>query len=172
MTIEIKIPRLGWSMDEGIFAGWLKHDGEPIRAGRPLVQPRGREGNPGRRSDRRRNAEYPPGALVAGEKVAVGTVVGYLLRAGNLSPARRARLRPSRSLARLGQAPRPPGIAKNHLAAKPASSPLARWVASRARHRLDPAPWQWHNGLDQESRRPRSRSSEAKSSAASLAALR
>ena len=27
MAIEIKIPRLGWSMDEGIFAGWLKHDG-------------------------------------------------------------------------------------------------------------------------------------------------
>ncbi len=36
MAIEIKIPRLGWSMDEGIFAGWLKHDGEPIRAGDPL----------------------------------------------------------------------------------------------------------------------------------------
>ncbi len=36
MAIEITIPRLGWSMEEGVFAGWLKHDGEPVRAGDPL----------------------------------------------------------------------------------------------------------------------------------------
>ena len=32
MAIPITIPRLGWNMDEGVFAGWLKQDGESIRA--------------------------------------------------------------------------------------------------------------------------------------------
>ena len=31
MAIEITIPRLGWSMDEGVFTGWLKADGDSIR---------------------------------------------------------------------------------------------------------------------------------------------
>ena len=36
MAIAITIPRLGWNMDEGVFVGWLKRDGEAIRAGDPL----------------------------------------------------------------------------------------------------------------------------------------
>ena len=36
MTVEITIPRLGWSMEEGNFIGWLKKDGEPIKIGEPL----------------------------------------------------------------------------------------------------------------------------------------
>jgi Biotin-requiring enzyme len=36
MASEVTIPRLGWNMDEGIFVGWLKADGEPIKAGEPL----------------------------------------------------------------------------------------------------------------------------------------
>ena len=36
MASEITIPRLGWNMDEGIFVGWLKADGQPVKAGEPL----------------------------------------------------------------------------------------------------------------------------------------
>src|SRR5258708_2886230 len=36
MPIEITVPRLGWTMEEGTFVGWLKKDGEPVRAGEPL----------------------------------------------------------------------------------------------------------------------------------------
>src|SRR5690349_17130594 len=36
MAIEIAIPRLGWNMDEGVFVGWLRRDGEAVRAGDPL----------------------------------------------------------------------------------------------------------------------------------------
>ena len=28
MAIEITVPRLGWSMDEGKFAGWSRKDGD------------------------------------------------------------------------------------------------------------------------------------------------
>ena len=36
MATEITIPRLGWNMDEGIFVGWLKNDGQHVSAGEPL----------------------------------------------------------------------------------------------------------------------------------------
>ena len=36
MPIEITIPRLGWNMDEGVFVGWLKNDGDAVKAGEPL----------------------------------------------------------------------------------------------------------------------------------------
>ncbi len=163
MAIEITIPRLGWSMDEGIFAGWLKHDGEPIRAGDPLFSLEGEKATQDVEAIDDGTLSIPSNAPVAGEKVAVGTVVGYLLRAGESDPptGRTSIVQPNAS--QLGRQPRPRGIAKNHLAAKPTSSPSGAAGGSRARHRLDPTPWQWHNGPDQESRRPRSRSSEAKS---------
>jgi pyruvate dehydrogenase E2 component (dihydrolipoamide acetyltransferase) len=38
MPIEIKIPRLGWSMEEGTFVRWLKKDGDAIRPGDILFE--------------------------------------------------------------------------------------------------------------------------------------
>ena len=36
MPIPITIPRLGWNMEEGVFVGWLKRDGDEIKAGDSL----------------------------------------------------------------------------------------------------------------------------------------
>ena len=36
MPIEVVIPRLGWSMDEGTFVEWLKQDGELVESGDAL----------------------------------------------------------------------------------------------------------------------------------------
>ena len=36
MPINITVPRLGWSSEESIFAGWLKQHGEKVLAGEPL----------------------------------------------------------------------------------------------------------------------------------------
>src|SRR5580698_5704785 len=36
MAIEIKVPRLGWSMEEGTFIEWLKREGQTVQAGEPL----------------------------------------------------------------------------------------------------------------------------------------
>jgi pyruvate dehydrogenase E2 component (dihydrolipoamide acetyltransferase) len=36
MPIEIVIPRLGWSMEEGNFVNWLKKDGEGVKSGELL----------------------------------------------------------------------------------------------------------------------------------------
>ena len=166
MAIEIKIPRLGWSMDEGIFAGWLKHDGEPVRAGDPLFSLEGEKATQDVEAIDDGTLSIPSNAPVAGEKVAVGTVVGYLLRAGESIPGRK-----DETSSQPNASPTGTDLALRNreepLGGQPISSPLAGG-GSRARHRLDPTSWQWHNGPDQESRRPRGRSNEAKSSAASL----
>ena len=36
MAHPIQIPRLGWSMEEGVFVEWLKADGESMEAGEIL----------------------------------------------------------------------------------------------------------------------------------------
>ena len=36
MTVSIRIPKLGLSMDEGFIVEWLVDDGEEIAAGAPL----------------------------------------------------------------------------------------------------------------------------------------
>ena len=33
MAIEVTVPRLGWSMDEGVFVEWLKADGDHVESG-------------------------------------------------------------------------------------------------------------------------------------------
>jgi len=36
MATEITVPRLGWTMEEGVFLGWLKQEGEPVLEGDAL----------------------------------------------------------------------------------------------------------------------------------------
>ena len=36
MPIEIQLPRLGWSMEEGKFLAWLKQPGERVNEGDPI----------------------------------------------------------------------------------------------------------------------------------------
>src|SRR5258706_2759019 len=36
MPIEITVPRLGWTMEEGTFVGWLKKEGDFVKGGEPL----------------------------------------------------------------------------------------------------------------------------------------
>ena len=87
MAIAITIPRLGWNMEEGVFVGWLKQRRRDRPRRRSAVHPRGREGDPGHRGDRRRDPPdrrrrpRPPATVVA-----VGTVIGYLLGPGESEP--------------------------------------------------------------------------------------
>ncbi|MBI2505611.1 MAG: biotin/lipoyl-binding protein, partial [Candidatus Latescibacteria bacterium] len=36
MAIEIVLPRLGWTMEEGTLVEWLKQDGDQVKAGEVL----------------------------------------------------------------------------------------------------------------------------------------
>jgi pyruvate dehydrogenase E2 component (dihydrolipoamide acetyltransferase) len=79
MPIEIKIPRLGWSMDEGVFSGWLKKDGDPVKSGQPLFTLEGEKASQDVESIDNGKLQIPKDSPKAGETVKVGQVIGYLL---------------------------------------------------------------------------------------------
>ena len=86
MAIAITVPRLGWSMEEGVFAGWLKQDGDAVRAGEPLFSLEGEKATQDVESIDSGCLMIPPTAPALGETVKVGAVIGYLVGAGGVAP--------------------------------------------------------------------------------------
>jgi len=90
MPNAITIPRLGWNMEEGVFAGWLKRDGEAVRAGEPLFSLEGDKATQDVESIDPGILKIPPTAPVVGDRLLVGAVIGYLLQPGEADPAEAA----------------------------------------------------------------------------------
>lgn len=82
MPIPVTVPRLGWSMDEGTFAGWLKADGETVRPGDMLFKLEGEKSVEEVESFDAGVLSIPADAPKEGDRVAVGAVLGWLLQAG------------------------------------------------------------------------------------------
>ncbi len=91
MGIDITIPRLGWNMDEGVFIAWLKNDGELVKAGEPIFSLETDKAVQEIESLDSGRLRIAPGGPSPGQTVAVGTVIGSLVPAGeaarNLAPA-------------------------------------------------------------------------------------
>ncbi len=87
MAIEITIPRLGWSMDEGIFVQWLKNDGDMITAGDMLFVIEGDKATQEIESFDSGVLCIPEGVAVEGDVVQVRQVIGFLLAEGETAPA-------------------------------------------------------------------------------------
>lgn len=79
MPIEIKVPRLGWTMEEGIFVGWLKQDGDAVRAGEPLFTLDGDKALQEIEATDSGTLRVPPDAPKPGSTVRVGDLLGYLV---------------------------------------------------------------------------------------------
>lgn len=78
MAIPITIPRLGWSMEEGTFAGWLKQDGDFIRPGDMLFELEGEKALQEIEAVDSGFLRIPPDGPSSGNVLQVGAVVGYL----------------------------------------------------------------------------------------------
>ena len=135
MANEVTIPRLGWNMDEGTFVGWLKSDGQRVAVGEPLFSLEGDKATQDIESLEAGILHIPPDGPKDGEKVTVGTVIGWLVAPGEPVPSagdssrspstpgrrgsRRAGARPGAAGAspRCDQAP--------HIAARPPRGPRA-----------------------------------------------
>ena len=87
MPSSITIPRLGWNMEEGTFAGWLKRDGELVRAGDALFALEGEKATQDVDAIDEGVLRIPLGGPEVGTKLAVGAVIGYLLAPGEPEPA-------------------------------------------------------------------------------------
>jgi pyruvate dehydrogenase E2 component (dihydrolipoamide acetyltransferase) len=79
MAIEIKIPRLGWSMEEGTFVGWLKKDGDLVKSGEPLFTLEGEKSAQDIESTDGGTLRMSEDSPQAGAIVKVGQVIGLLM---------------------------------------------------------------------------------------------
>jgi len=79
MAVTIVVPRLGWSMDQGVFQGWLKADGAAVKAGEPLFTIEGDKASQEIEATDDGILRIPPDAPKAGDAVSVGAVLGYLV---------------------------------------------------------------------------------------------
>lgn len=86
MPIEITVPRLGWSMEEGTFSGWLKQPGDRVAAGEPLFAVESDKVTMDVESLDSGILYLPHGAPDTGAAVRVGQLLGYLLADGEAAP--------------------------------------------------------------------------------------
>ncbi len=86
MAIEIVVPRLGWSMEEGLFTEWLKREGEVVNAGDMLFVIEGDKAAQEIESFDSGILRIAPNAPQPGEAVTVGRLLGYLVEEGESAP--------------------------------------------------------------------------------------
>lgn len=89
MPIEITIPRLGWSMEEGTFAEWLKSAGESVQSGDPLFSLESDKVTMEVEALDSGVLYLQPDAPLPGTLVKPGQLIGYLLLAGEAPPSDR-----------------------------------------------------------------------------------
>lgn len=86
MANDIVIPRLGWSMEEGTFGEWLKHDGQTVEIGEPLFVLEGEKSAQDIESVDRGVLRIPANGPRPGDLVKVGQVIGFLTAPGESVP--------------------------------------------------------------------------------------
>ena len=88
MPIEIIVPRLGWSMEEGAFVAWLKKDGEFVRAGETLFSIEGDKAVQEIESIDSGILRIAVDCPKPGDSIRVGDVLGHLLSESEASTPR------------------------------------------------------------------------------------
>jgi len=86
MATEIVVPRLGWSMEEGVFGQWLHEPGTLIQPGDLLYVLEGEKAAQDIESFDGGVLHVPDQAPAPGETVRVGQLLGYLLAEGEEPP--------------------------------------------------------------------------------------
>jgi pyruvate dehydrogenase E2 component (dihydrolipoamide acetyltransferase) len=86
MAFEILVPRLGWTMEEGVFRGWCVKDGETIRQGEPLFTLETDKALQEVEAVEEGILRIRPPAPADGATVKVGLVLGWLLAPGEEPP--------------------------------------------------------------------------------------
>lgn len=89
MPAEVAMPRLGWTMEEGLLVSWIKQDGDPVEAGEVLFTVEGDKALVEVEAFDAGVLYIPPDSPPVGSKVLVGTVLAYLLAPGEAKPALR-----------------------------------------------------------------------------------
>ena len=86
MASEVRLPRLGWSMEEGTFVSWLVADGTRIQASQPLFELEGEKALQEVESLDAGILRILPSGPKEGDVVAVGALLAYVLSDGEAPP--------------------------------------------------------------------------------------
>lgn len=81
MAVEIIVPRLGWSMEEGAFVAWLKKDGDYVREGEPIFSIEGDKAIQEIESIDSGRLRIAANGPKPGDSIRVGDVLGHLVSA-------------------------------------------------------------------------------------------
>src|SRR5712691_6171186 len=81
------MPRLGWNMEVGTVVEWLKHDGDPVKAGEYLFLVESDKATTEVESLDSGILRIPDNALRIGEELPVGTLLAYLVQEGENVPS-------------------------------------------------------------------------------------
>lgn len=123
MPIEIRIPRLGWSMEEGRFLGWQKKDGDRIAIGDVLYELEGEKAIQEVESVDNGILRIPPDCPKPDTMLPVGALLGYVTAEGEAAPWESVRSS-TNSPATSAAAP-----SRSAIAIPPAASPAVRRMA-------------------------------------------
>lgn len=128
MAHEIRVPRLGWSMEEGILVRWLKRPGDEVAEGEPLFELEGEKAVQEIGSLDAGTLYLPADAPALGSTVLVGALLGYLLAPGEAPPSTPGSYNNSPSATPASAPPDKPN--------KPGSTPPAGPAARRLARKL------------------------------------
>lgn len=109
MPHSIQIPRLGWSMEQGTFVGWLKQSGDNVQPGEPLFTLEGEKAIQEIEAVDAGTLHFAATNPAEGDIVAVGAVIGYLLAVGETAPPIPPRQTPSTPTPQIATVPCSPG---------------------------------------------------------------
>ncbi len=87
MAHEIRVPRLGWSMEEGKFIGWLKKPGDDVREGDALFELESDKAVQQIESIDAGRLHIPDDAPAPDTVLPVGALLGYLLESNEAVPS-------------------------------------------------------------------------------------
>lgn len=131
MATEIVMPRLGWTMEEGLLVEWLKNDGDSVKVGEIIFTVE---------SDKALNEveafesgilRIPPDSPPPGTTIPVGGLLAYLVQPGEALPSEKSA---SASSVKIEEQPRAVAASGFQAASKsnglPAISPRARRIAN------------------------------------------
>lgn len=129
MAVAVVIPRLGWSMEEGTFVGWLKRDGDLVYRGEALFELEGEKATQEIEAVDEGFLRIPPTGPRPGTVLKVGAVIGYLVAADeampDISDVPPVNAPVAANLPITSQAPIP-----SRTSARPVATPRARRVAA------------------------------------------
>ena len=85
--LPLTIPRLGWSMEEGTFGGWLRADGDAVAVGDTVFILEGEKAAHEIEAIDAGKLSIPKDAPQVGDVVKVGQTIAFLLAEGDVAPA-------------------------------------------------------------------------------------